>query len=228
MNASRAEGIEYHQVAGFPHPVFRCDTWRATLSVPACARRWKEAQIAVKDRAEQLRLCRQCPIGAVHAGEKHVHRAANFGRNICPRCERGTTRRMVAGRVCINCYNRQLEWFKGRNGKGTVPVRALGTLREFAIGVTLEPGTAHARNVIYTDVAVEKAELIRHVERVHSGAVAFFVAADSALSLPAWQPLPIACNSVLGSIAPAAANAALAASNGITADNWRNCSRLAA
>jgi hypothetical protein len=223
----RAPGITYSSIPGFEAPIFRCETWRATLSVPACARRWKEAQTAKADRAEALRLCRGCTIGAAHAGEPHIHRAPSFGRSLCPRCQRGTTRRMVAGRLCINCYNRPRELLRLRNGKGTLPTLALGALREFAIGVTLDPGTADARNVIFRDIGINEAELTRHVERTHSGAVAFFAVSDGGPALPAWQPIAISRKTVLGSTEMAAANAALAASNGITADNWR-AAKLAA
>ena len=39
--ATHAAGIEYSRVPGFDQELFRCTAWRATLSVPACASRWR-------------------------------------------------------------------------------------------------------------------------------------------------------------------------------------------
>lgn len=65
----------------------------------------------------------RCSIGAAHAGERHIERSSFYGSNICPRCHKGTTRRLVGGLLCIGCYNRQREYLNGRNAKGTRPVK---------------------------------------------------------------------------------------------------------
>jgi hypothetical protein len=72
MATARANGVEYSHIPGFNQDLFRCTTWRATLSVPACAGRWREAQTAKQERAEELRLCRGCKIGS-HPRRREIH-----------------------------------------------------------------------------------------------------------------------------------------------------------
>jgi hypothetical protein len=185
LATSHAAGIEYHRIPGFAHEMFRCTTWRANLSVPACASRWREAQTAKGERAEQLFLCHQCQVGAAHAGERILHRSAEFGRPICPRCRKGTFRRLIGQRTCINCYNRQVEWILGKNAKGTPPTRAIKRLAVRGIGIILNVGEPTERRVRFSDVAVDFEELRLAVLRVHEGRIEFCLPHPAD---PEWRP----------------------------------------
>ncbi len=105
--------------------MFECKLYRARLMTVACARRWRQAQTARGYAAEQTSLCRGCAIGAAHAGEKIVRYSTLYDSPICSRCGRGSARRLVGGRRCISCFNREREFLKGANRKGTKPVRAI-------------------------------------------------------------------------------------------------------
>jgi len=94
------------------------------LSTTACARRWREAQAARGETAARFEKCRGCPIGAQHAGEAIVHYSVIYGADVCPRCGRCTGRRLIGGSRCISCYNRELEVRRGRNARGTRPLKA--------------------------------------------------------------------------------------------------------
>jgi hypothetical protein len=91
--------------------------------------------------------CRDCRIGAAHAGERHVHHSKIFDLGICPRCRRGGSR-MIGGRLCVSCYNREREFKIGRNAKGTKPSIALQPRR---LGVILGYGDAAQRYVELRD-----------------------------------------------------------------------------
>jgi hypothetical protein len=197
--ATHAAGIEYSRVPGFDQDLFRCTPWRATLSIPACAKRWTEAQTARQERGEELRLCRQCPTGAIHAGKPFIHRSTVFANNTCPRCRRGTSRRMVGNRVCIGCYNRHREVLKGRNGKGTAPLKTTASLHLIRIGVRIDLGSPEERTVEFADIGTGAAELQYHVERTHEGEIAFCDPGEPG-TYPAWAPAPVAPNSVLAAV----------------------------
>lgn len=93
-----------------------------TLSTAGCSRLWKSAQAAPPKPWEGKAHCRGCPIGARHAGEAQddTKFAAEAWSRICPRCTK-VTDRMIQERLCIGCYNRDLEAAKGRNAKGGRP-----------------------------------------------------------------------------------------------------------
>lgn len=42
--------------------------------------------------------------------------------SICARCDQGTTR-LVRGHLCVSCYNREREYDRGYNAKGSAPVK---------------------------------------------------------------------------------------------------------
>lgn len=42
---------------------------------------------------------------------------------ICVRCHQPSVRRLIYGNLCISCANRQFEYIRGRNAKGTVPIK---------------------------------------------------------------------------------------------------------
>lgn len=180
--------VGYWRPDGVSFEMFRCTTWRASLSMAACARRWEDAQVAKGERAEELRLCRQCHFGARHAGRPSIiERAQNFGSNVCVRCERGSGRRLVGKTLCISCYNRQQEWIRGANGKGSKPVKAVEALAYWTIGVVLDPGAPDERTAEFTNIAVNVEELKRAIGQVHSGGIDYLGAVERG-TFPAWRP----------------------------------------
>lgn len=108
--------VEYSTYPGLDMPMFRCPALSAKLSVRACADRYNRAQGTSKE-AQACLICRDCKVGAGHAGKSLVHRSWLFGKAICPRCGQPTTR-MIHDRLCVSCANRQYEWIKGTNAKG--------------------------------------------------------------------------------------------------------------
>jgi hypothetical protein len=120
-----APGVVYASDTAAPGlKFFRCEAYRATLTMGGCAGRWREAQTATGERADRVSACRGCPIGAAHAGFAPVHYSAWFGEAICPRCGKGTTR-MIGNRRCVSCYNRQRELAAGTNARGNAPVKLM-------------------------------------------------------------------------------------------------------
>lgn len=68
----------------------------------------------------------------MHAGETAASLSPLKHTLICARCHRRANR-LVGKHICVSCKNREYEWLKGRNAKGSKPVKlkALGprTLR---------------------------------------------------------------------------------------------------
>lgn len=113
--------IEYFTIESLPdRPMFRCDKHRCTLQVESCASMWKQAQ--ERGAPERLDLCRNCPIGAKHAGVGEISLSPLRGASICGRCDTGATR-LIRRHLCPSCYNRELEYDKGYNAKGSAPIK---------------------------------------------------------------------------------------------------------
>lgn len=153
------------QIDGFPKTMFRCNVLKATMSVDACAANWRRAPTLKADQITGTHQCRDCPIGATHAGEHHVFRSPIFGSSLCPRCRRGGAR-MVGDRLCISDYNRQLEFRKQRNGKGTVPQFRFDRRR---VGVIIKGAYVELSD----DYTVDAVELALQVLRTVPARVAF-------------------------------------------------------
>lgn len=88
---------------------------RATISVPQCARLWNDANIA---NSELRRQCRGCSIGARHAGQPDANLSDIHNVKICARC-RGEVSRLIWGNICVSCRNREYEYLRGYNARGT-------------------------------------------------------------------------------------------------------------
>src|SRR4051794_32514669 len=104
----RATGVEYTTVPDFDGELFRCEAYRATLSIGACAKRWNGAKRGKPEKLEQLEKCRGCSLGAVHAGsatgyDGYYH--PFYGAAMCARCRRGSFR-IIGSRLCPSCFNR--------------------------------------------------------------------------------------------------------------------------
>lgn len=109
------------QAHGAALRTFTCEVYRAQLTVPGCAKRWHAGQ---GDKpSEAFDTCGRCPLGALHAGRPHVMVSPHYGTDLCPRCDRGGLR-LIQGRVCVSCYNREGEVSKGKNARGNRPARA--------------------------------------------------------------------------------------------------------
>lgn len=111
---------EYFTFPELPdRPMFRCERRQATLQVQSCAGMWTQAND--KAAPERLDQCKNCPLGAKHAGVGEISLSPLRGMSICARCHTGTTR-LIRRHLCPSCYNRELEYVKGRNARGTLPV----------------------------------------------------------------------------------------------------------
>lgn len=99
-------------------PMFRCERRQATLQVQSCAGMWTQAN--GKAAPERLDQCKNCPLGAKHAGVGEISLSPLRGMSICARCHQGTTR-LVRKHLCVSCYNREREYLIGRNAKGSAP-----------------------------------------------------------------------------------------------------------
>lgn len=112
--------IEYFEIPEMPgKPMFRCEARRATISTSACAGMWTHG--AIKNSNERYWLCKGCAIGAKHAGVGDATLSPLYASTICARCGCGSTR-LIHGHLCVSCYNRSLEYIKGRNARGNAPV----------------------------------------------------------------------------------------------------------
>jgi len=112
--------IVYFEISLLPgKPMFRCDKLSASLLVSACAGMWEQANGA-GPFVERLARCRQCVVGAGHAGADDVNMSPLRGTATCARCNR-TDLRLIGGNVCVGCKNREYEWLNGKNAKGKPP-----------------------------------------------------------------------------------------------------------
>jgi hypothetical protein len=164
--AGMAVGVAYTSIEGCQRKFFRCSAYGCTMSTEACAGRFQAAQTAKDEALFPIEKCRQCAIGAVHAGTSVVHRSRIFERKICPRCLKGTTR-IIGGRRCVSCYNREREMRIGRNRKGTPLVR-VRPLHPVSIGYSVDG--------IYNELvtmAVDRVEAVAHIIRTKTGSIFF-------------------------------------------------------
>lgn len=105
-----APGIQYAALYGLT--VFECAPLRATLQPSACASNWKKNL--------EGSVCRSCSLGAIHSGESPSKALKTSRMHGCIRCNRGAGR-LLAGCLCMSCYNRAREVITGHNAKGSAP-----------------------------------------------------------------------------------------------------------
>lgn len=150
--------VEYLQISGAPGDYFVCPRipGNATLSTRACGEQWKIARTArTEEERDKRHYCRNCPIGAKHAGvEDFVPRTKFQESTECVRCG-NTGRRLIGASVCISCKNREYEVLKGRNAKGTKPVRCA---QVFQLQAVVRDGKRRAR--IQTFIATGMLEVV--------------------------------------------------------------------
>lgn len=173
------------EVAGSSLRTFRCEAHEAIVTDSGCAARFAKAQGRARRTNGQLFLsgrgmddvradsklamdaCQRCPLGALHAGAAPVTHSAHYASDQCPRCGFGTNR-MIAGRVCVNCYNREREVLSGRNGRGNRPKR-LAPIHTFSMRLAVDG----RRFAAIEDRATSATEVICRQLRTIKGAVAF-------------------------------------------------------
>ena len=133
--------------------MMRCLPRNMTLSKPGCARLWISANDG--DRRPQpwegRSACVVCPVGAASAGrtQSPVAGAVDAIRLTCPRCER-PAQRLIHGRLCVSCYNREREVRIGKNRKGQPPRKLPGQLHGVGIVITDSTGATRIRQIVAT------------------------------------------------------------------------------
>lgn len=128
------EAIEYIElVPGLRH--FECARQRATISTKTCGERYVKA-LADPDDC-RLDLCRQCRVGPRHIAAEtraglgetvkaRIKHTASTGLQsadnprMCVRTGR-CDQRLVGKTLSVGASNRQAEWRRGRNAKGSAP-----------------------------------------------------------------------------------------------------------
>lgn len=149
-----AELIQYVElVPGLKH--FECTRQHATISTVTCGARYVEALL--KPESCRLGLCRTCQIGPMHVGpEQQTRRVAAVKASLqvasgglmpadnprmCVRTRR-RDQRLVNRALCVSASNREQEWRRGRNAKGSAPATFL-PLTARRIGVLVDGGPAY-------------------------------------------------------------------------------------
>lgn len=99
----------------------RCEPYRLELLQSRCVAQWQSVAGKPRHTLERLQHCSGCPIGAERAGIKAETAPPPLPR-FCCRCLT-LSPRLIGKRLCPSCYNRALEAKKGRNARGTVPVK---------------------------------------------------------------------------------------------------------
>lgn len=102
--------------------LFVCDRHQSLRLTPgACASSWKFAKTLPADSSLSATKCKGCHVGARNAGER-VEESLEVDQldKLCARCGRGA-KKMVYGKICVSCANRQYEFIKGKNARGNRP-----------------------------------------------------------------------------------------------------------
>ncbi|MET4489453.1 hypothetical protein ABIA94_005039 [Bradyrhizobium sp. LA7.1] len=137
---------------------FDCTALRASLSSAACAQRW--------DAAAPGSSCHGCALGRLHAADhapskRPGRRPVDNEVRACTRCGRSDLRIVKADCVCVSCFNREAEWRKGRNGRGTPPAR-FTPLRPVEVAIQRQSG-AIERHLLEARDEAEAVARIAHV-----------------------------------------------------------------
>ncbi len=105
-----------------------CPPMRSRMTERACVRMWTSTKEKPPAPHEARAACITCPLGAQRSGidvakaeaDARAAALAETMSHLCPRCQR-VAARLIRGRHCISCYNRDREARIGRNAKGTRP-----------------------------------------------------------------------------------------------------------
>lgn len=171
----RVPDIEYRVlVKGQLH--FNCERLRATIGMHECARRWRGATLR---KNERLVICRRCPTGALHADPESSGPSlpaserpstpdpAPMRADLCIRCGR-VAARLIWGELCPSCSNREVEWRRGANGRGTAPIQYRPP-RPWRVGVVGPDGRTGWRKFAGQNFGEALARATRAGYRLHDG-----------------------------------------------------------
>jgi hypothetical protein len=182
-----ATGVAYRELA--PGILtFHCEAYRCQLKPSACVARHRRANKFAKlprrsaiplsavaaELSAKSKRCIGCAIGAAHAGQPVGRSSILHTLAICARCGAGTTR-LIAGRKCPSCANREYEWIKGKNAKGSFPIRSVKLLPR-GIQFVVDGGRVQFFEL---DRSKDYAELILAVLRRTTGSVMFLPATQA-------------------------------------------------
>lgn len=164
MPALNLEDTYCMRIKGQRH--FRCESLHAVIGTHECARRWQEAR---RRRDDRLVLCRQCPVGALHSQQACFSSAVARVNHavLCLRCGRLATR-LIKGELCPSCSNREAEWRRGTNGRGSKPIKYV-PLRRWRVGVIEQDGREGWRMFVGQNFGEALARAVRAGCRLHEG-----------------------------------------------------------
>lgn len=146
-----------------------CDRVGMRLTKAGCSKLFLSAQENRPAPHEGRFHCLTCQVGAANAGVALAPTAEGVEaiRTLCPRCQERTDR-LIKGRLCVSCYNRQREVLIGKNRKGGVP-RLTRILHKRPILVVDNTGP----RTVETDLVVSSAEAVFAMSHSAPGSVAF-------------------------------------------------------
>jgi hypothetical protein len=127
------------------------------LTAPSCASLWVKGRSLPSKSMESAVKCKGCAIGAANAGmPSELSRQIDATDQTCCRCHRAALKLLLGERLCVSCYNRQLEVLAGRNARGNVPVRHLPLIDCTASVCTATgpPRTERVKNATCTSEAL--------------------------------------------------------------------------
>jgi hypothetical protein len=99
-----------------------CTRQNMKITTRGCVKLFRSVADKMPEPWEARSACIACPVGAVRNGGP-VNKAAagvEAWRRCCSRCQ-AAGRRLIAGLVCVSCYNRSREAAIGRDRKGNRP-----------------------------------------------------------------------------------------------------------
>lgn len=163
--------------------LFHCAQQRLDLSREACANFHLRRHTVA---------CARCPIGAHHAGRQAPPQ--HLAESTCARCE-GHASRIIQGRLCVSCFNRQGEVERGRDRKGNAPRLTLHTADMLIFGAPPEIGYARepidAEHMLISCLVRDLPELERTIQRIEAAGTRVL---DSSIGprrpLVIFKPLP--------------------------------------
>lgn len=104
--------------------LFTCQALAARVTTRGCATLWSSGEKHPPRPDESRARCIGCETGARNAGVdvEAARRAARASElaGICVTCTRGGGR-LIRGRHCVSCYNRQREVSRGMDARGRAP-----------------------------------------------------------------------------------------------------------
>jgi hypothetical protein len=147
-----------------------CPPMRSRMTKAGCVRMWSSTREQPPAPHEARSACIGCALGPQRAGidvaaaqaQARAAAVAEAMRHVCPRCERPTTR-LIRGRTCVSCYNRTGEAIRGRNAKGTPPVRILERIRTESLAICAPAGEVRVVVVEHVTSRTEAAAIVARV-----------------------------------------------------------------